>query len=281
MAEADTESRRARRHEIANRTDRVVARLGIARSIGQEHAVDPQCQHRRGRCLRRHDGQPATASSQHPQNIVLDAEVVRGDMEAGGWWLLVSAVERPRSPGPLVGFPARHDLGQVQPRHRRCRPRGGKRALFAIRRHGFARDEAAVLRAFFPQYSRELASIDVGDRDHIIAREVTPEILFPAPVAGHARKIADDQSGSENAARFDIFPVDAGVADMRIRERDHLAGIRRIGQDFLVASDRGVEHDFPDAGAISAYRLAAKNRAIGQRKQSRTQGPIQRRHVYS
>ena len=44
--------------------------------------------------------------------------------------------------------------------------------------------------------------------------------------------------------RLDVLGVDAGVADVRIRQRDDLPGVRRVGQDFLVAGHRGVEHHF-------------------------------------
>ena len=40
-----------------------------------------------------------------------------------------------------------------------------------------------------------------------------------------------------------VVGVDAVVADVRIRERDDLARVRRVGDDLLVARHRRVEHD--------------------------------------
>src|ERR1700675_5188214 len=51
---------------------------------------------------------------------------------------------------------------------------------------------------------------------------------------------------------------------MRIRQRDDLAAVRRIGQDFLIAGDRGIEHDFAGGDAGRANRRAAKHRAISE-----------------
>jgi hypothetical protein len=36
--------------------------------------------------------------------------------------------------------------------------------------------------------------------------------------------------------------IDTGIADVRIGQRDDLPGIARVGQDFLIAGHRGVEH---------------------------------------
>jgi hypothetical protein len=45
---------------------------------------------------------------------------------------------------------------------------------------------------------------------------------------------------------FDVFGVGADVADMGKREGDDLAGIGRVGHDFLIAGHRGVEADLAD-----------------------------------
>ena len=66
------------------------------------------------------------------------------------------------------------------------------------------------------------------------------------------------------ARRFVVFGIDAVVADMRISQRDYLAAIRGIGEDFLIARHRRVEHDFTDTAAICPDTLTMKNSAIGQ-----------------
>ncbi len=97
VAEADAEGRHAALDELARRRDRVVARLGIARSVGEEDAVGPLRQHVGRRGLRRHDGDAAAARREHAQDVELDAEVVGDDVEARLLELAVAAAERPRS----------------------------------------------------------------------------------------------------------------------------------------------------------------------------------------
>src|SRR5690349_5749772 len=59
VAEADAEHRDARRVEdLADRLDRVVARLGIARAVGEEYAVRFELQHFPGGHLRGYDRDP-------------------------------------------------------------------------------------------------------------------------------------------------------------------------------------------------------------------------------
>ena len=69
--------------------------------------------------------------------------------------------------------------------------------------------------------------------------------------------------------RLGVLGVDADVADVRIGERDDLAGVRRIGEDLLVAGHRGVEHDLADGLAERADRAAAEHRAVGEREDRR------------
>jgi hypothetical protein len=52
--------------------------------------------------------------------------------------------------------------------------------------------------------------------------------------------------------------VHAVVADVRIREGDHLPGVRRIGDDLLVAGERGVEHHLADRGLIDRERCSGE-----------------------
>jgi hypothetical protein len=53
---------------------------------------------------------------------------------------------------------------------------------------------------------------------------------------------------------------------MGIGERDDLAAIARIGEDFLIASERGVEDHFTNGLCWRTDRMAAKNRSVSERK---------------
>ena len=71
VAEADAERRHVRVHERADRLDGVVARLRIARTVRQEHAIGLERQHFFGRGLRRHHGHAAAAVGEHAQDVAL------------------------------------------------------------------------------------------------------------------------------------------------------------------------------------------------------------------
>jgi hypothetical protein len=51
--------------------------------------------------------------------------------------------------------------------------------------------------------------------------------LAVAPARRFARQVADDQAGRVDAARLEILGIRADVADVRVGERDDLAGVPR------------------------------------------------------
>src|SRR5439155_7524162 len=63
-----------------------------------------------------------------------------------------------------------------------------------------------------------------------------------------------------------LLAIDAGVAGVRIDQRNDLASIRRIGQNFLITGHRRVEHDFAGRSTGSPDGTAAKQRPVGERE---------------
>src|ERR1041385_3950346 len=61
----------------------VVARLGVARAVGEEHAVGLHLQHVLGRRLRRDDRDASAAVGEHAQDVALDAVIESDDVEFG------------------------------------------------------------------------------------------------------------------------------------------------------------------------------------------------------
>ncbi len=59
----------------------VVARLRIARAVGEENPVGFVREHIGRRRLRGHDEHVATAIDEHAQDVALDAEIVGDDLE--------------------------------------------------------------------------------------------------------------------------------------------------------------------------------------------------------
>ncbi|MGY3440263.1 hypothetical protein ACVW17_000264 [Bradyrhizobium sp. USDA 4473] len=67
--------------------------------------------------------------------------------------------------------------------------------------------------------------------------------------------------------RLDVFLVGTDIADVREGEGDDLAGIRRIGEDLLIAGHRGVEADLADGVAFGAETEAFQHGTIGEHKE--------------
>ena len=82
------------------------------------------------------------------------------------------------------------------------------------------------------------------------------ELLFQglgvAEVAGSVAAFADDEAADAVDAGFVVLVSDAVVADERIGHHDDLLGIRRVGDDLLVAYYGGVEDDFAYPAAVGA-----------------------------
>ena len=72
-----------------------------------------------------------------------------------------------------------------------------------------------------------------------------------------------------DARRLLIFAVGADISDMWIGQRDDLPTIGRIGQNFLLAGDGGIEYHLADTDAFGADTIAAEHRTVGQCKNCR------------
>ncbi len=57
---------------------------------------------------------------------------------------------------------------------------------------------------------------------------------------------------------------------MGISEADDLPGVTRIGEDFLVSGEAGIENDFAGTAGASARRAAAKNSPVFEREDRAT-----------
>jgi hypothetical protein len=87
-----------------------------------------------------------------------------------------------------------------------------------------------------------------------------------AEVGGDEGQVLDDQARGMDLVGFDVFPVDAVVADVRIRQGDDLLAVARVGEDFLVTGHGGVEHHLTGRGAGGSDRIALKDRAVCERQ---------------
>ena len=101
-------------------------------------------------------------------------------------------------------------------------------------------------------------------------REEVGERLGRAPVARPAGEVAHDDAAAERAPALVVVGVRAVVADVRVGERDDLARVARVGDDLLVAGERGVEHDLAgrDAASASSAPIASPSNTSPSRRTS-------------
>ncbi|MCW0450790.1 hypothetical protein NB706_003624 [Xanthomonas sacchari] len=258
VAQADAEGRDLARQQFLDRGDRIVARRRVAGAVGQEHAVRVHRQHLGDRRLRRHHGHLAAALGEHAQDVVLDPVVVGDDLELGLGRDEGVAVQVELAVAPGIGLVGGDHLGQIHALQPRELARRFQRGVHVH----LAGHQRAVLRALLAQDAGQLAGVDAGDGDHAALDQPVRQRHLVAPVAGAARHVAHDQAGRPDLGGLVVLVGAAGVADMRIRQRDQLAGVGGIGEDLLVAGHGGVEHHFADGQAGSAYGFALEHGAV-------------------
>lgn len=86
------------------------------------------------------------------------------------------------------------------------------------------------------------------------------------PVRGKLREITGDQRFDVRFYGLFVVEICADVADVRIREADDLAGIARVGENFLVARETGIENDFAATTGASARRATLKYATVFERE---------------
>ena len=115
----------------------------------------------------------------------------------------------------------------------------------------------------FSRMCRTSARVSMSGNDrNSVSGEVVVERLRRAPVAGQRRQPLHDECFEKRLAGFDVFGIDAGIADQRVRHRDDLAGVGRVRQDLLITRHRGIENDFAHGFAFKAVSVATKNTPV-------------------
>lgn len=185
-------------------------------------------------------------------------------METGLVGRGVAFAQLPGALGPVGAVLDGHDAGQVLAGH------AGEAARQLDGALGVGADEdAGALGALLAQDARELAGVDAGNGDDALLGKVLGQRLRGTEVRHAGRTVADHQAGGVDAVRLDVLGVDAGVADVRIGQRDDLATIAGIGENFLVPGHGGVEHHLGDRMARRTDRYASKNGTVRQSQNCR------------
>ena len=104
-----------------------------------------------------------------------------------------------------------------------------------------ARDQGALGTAD-AQAAGDGTGVDTRDTRHpMLGHEIT-QALLSAPVRYARGQIADHEAGAKRVHRLIVFEVDTDVADLGCGHHHDLAAVGRIGEDFLIPRDGGVEH---------------------------------------
>ena len=128
----------------------------------------------------------------------------------------------------------------------------------------FDRREHARHRSLHSDSADQGTRIDpFQSNDSRFAQIIVERTLRPV-IARFATQLADNESGKRDSGAFDVFEIDAVIADQRVGHRDDLPAIRRIGENFLVAGHARVEHDLAKNFAAGSKCGAGENRAVGK-----------------
>ena len=241
VSQADAEDRLLA-DQLANVADLRDQRLRIARAVGEKDSVGIERQHVLRAGQRRHHGDPAPRMHQPPQNIVLDAVIVRDHVVAGfglpadqiGGRTLLHGL------GPLVCFARAHTAGQIESGHSRNPARLFDQFLpVALHRREHAAHHAAR-----PQVAHQRARVQIADDRYSRTRQEGVGRGIAAPIAGGRRKLANHQPLNVRAFGLVVRGTGSVVADLGIGQDHDLPGIRGIGEDFLISRESGIEDNF-------------------------------------
>src|SRR3546814_6958834 len=83
----------------------------------------------------------------------------------------------------------------------------------------------------------------------VCSSDLLRQRTLAAPAAGPARHVAHDQARGPGLRGLVVQWSAAGIAHVRIGQRDDLPRLPRIGEDPLVSRHGGVEHPPPDPPA--------------------------------
>jgi len=110
-----------------------------------------------------------------------------------------------------------------------------------------------------------------NDRD-ALPFQVLLRRLARAPIGSERRKLAHHESLDVRLRRFLVVKIGADISNVGIGEADNLAGVARIGENFLVTGEAGVKNNFSAAARTRAGRAAVKYSSVFQRERRATCG---------
>ena len=272
MAEADAEHRHVRRRPASFAfVDRVRSTAGSPGPLLRNTPSGLGRQQLRRRRRRREHADVAAVRGEAAQDVPLHAEVVGGDRAAAAparrsGSRTNSLVGAPSSAGGQSnGVVAGDVLAQVRAFHLSAAPRACSTSVVADRPSPVAMTPRMTPAERSTRVSARVSMSEMATmllRDEVVAQRAVGRASCWRSATPRARRSRRPAAPRDSTSSVD----DAVVADLRARHRDDLPGVRRIGQDFLVAGHAGVEHDFAGGLARRARRVAFEPGAVFERE---------------
>jgi hypothetical protein len=263
VAEADAEDRKLV-DQLARGLHGIRERLGVAGAVREEDALGLQGEAIRRRGVGGHDGDVAAQGGEHPQDVLLHAEVV-GDDTVGRALTDLRGAE-------AIGLATGHLARQVQPHHRARGARPSDQGFAVLGQGG---DDAA-LGSMRTQMPGERARVQLADPHDALLVEISVQLAGGAPRGGDRGDLAHHEAGHLGLGRLHVVAVHPVVADVGIGHRDDLPRVRGIGEHLLVAAQGGVEDHLARGLRRPAEGAAGEQRAVLQ-GQDRAGGAAHRR----
>ena len=235
-----------------------VHRAGVARAVGEQHAVRRDRIDLGGRGVVRQHRHGRAGRLQQPHDRGLGAVVEHDDVTA--------RVGR-RHAVEL----ARDLVGEQAARPSAARPRAARAPRARVTPSPQATREH---RPAVAQMAHERARVEARERDDAALAQPVEQAL--PPVRRVVARLVAEQRGGLHAARLGDVVLDAVVADHRRREGEYLAREARIGERLLVAGHGGREDGLADGGAgradADAGPVRCRPRGTARRRSCRHRG---------
>src|SRR2546427_12764504 len=111
---------------------------------------------------------------------------------------------------------------------------------------------------------RQRPRVDLADPDDRRLVQVSMQVATRAPGGSDRRDLPHDETRYLGPRGLHVLAIHPVVPDVGIGHRDDLAGVGRIGEDFLVTAEGGVENDFAFGLPEPSKRKASEESAVFQ-----------------
>ena len=252
--------------------------IGIAGTVGEEHAVWVLGKNILCGGIPRHNGEVAAGTNQTFENAPLDAAIICDHT-------IRSATGRCGGKGKFMGdrqvrgvvcmrLGAAHRFDQVLANELRS----GRQTIGKDIEVEFLGGNNAHLRAMVAKMLNEGAGINALNRDDALLGQVVWNAQRAAPIGRRAAHIVHHHAaqrggrcgtvGVSGIRALNIGKVDTVIADLWIRHGYDLSRVAGIGENFEVALKRGVEAHLSRRRSTCSARAAVKHSAICQQQNS-------------